>query len=146
MHVSPPSFSFLPVIKRVELQGRSSAQIMIKANIVEQMLELLGLPHSDRIGCIHFGCVYFGTSKIEQVILHNKSPESMDWVAILQDNVAGVEMVRKGNVALVPLSNACHFFNVGFSFYMCAATGSKSEKSITLCPMLLLSICIKVCS
>ncbi|KAJ6667657.1 hypothetical protein lerEdw1_016778 [Lerista edwardsae] len=76
----------------VELQGRSSAEIMIKANIVEQMLELLGLPHSDRIGCIHFGCVYFGTSKTEQVILHNKSPEPMNWVAILQDNVAGVEM------------------------------------------------------
>ncbi|XP_066477404.1 cilia- and flagella-associated protein 47 [Tiliqua scincoides] len=76
----------------VELQGRDSAEIMIKANIVEQMLELLGLPQSDSIGCIHFGCVYFGTSKTEQVILHNKSPEPMDWVAVLQDNAAGVEM------------------------------------------------------
>ncbi|XP_062983760.1 cilia- and flagella-associated protein 47 [Elgaria multicarinata webbii] len=76
----------------VELQGRPSTEIMIKANIVEQMLEVLGVPHSNTIQCVNFGCVYFGTSKTEEVILHNKSPESTDWVAILQDNAVGSEM------------------------------------------------------
>ncbi|XP_053166997.1 cilia- and flagella-associated protein 47 isoform X2 [Hemicordylus capensis] len=76
----------------VELQGRSNAHIMIKANIVEQVLELLGIPHSNRIECVHFGCVYFGTSKTEEVILYNKSPEPMDWVVVLQDNAVGAEM------------------------------------------------------
>ncbi|XP_044297815.1 cilia- and flagella-associated protein 47 isoform X4 [Varanus komodoensis] len=76
----------------VELQGRTSAEIMIKANIVEQILEVLAVSHSDTIHCVNFGCVYFGTSKTEDVILHNKSPESMDWVAVLQDNAVGIEM------------------------------------------------------
>ncbi|KAH0624767.1 hypothetical protein JD844_032546 [Phrynosoma platyrhinos] len=76
----------------VELQGQPSVEVMIKANIVEQILELLGVPHSNTIRCVDFGCVYFGTSKTEEVILHNKSPEPMDWVAILQDNAVGTEM------------------------------------------------------
>uniref|UniRef100_A0ABM5FY67 Cilia- and flagella-associated protein 47 n=1 Tax=Pogona vitticeps TaxID=103695 RepID=A0ABM5FY67_9SAUR len=76
----------------VELQGRPSVEIMIKANIVEQILEVLGVPHSSTIQCVDFGCVYFGTSKTEEVILHNKSPEPMDWVAVLQDNTVGIEM------------------------------------------------------
>ncbi|XP_061485684.1 cilia- and flagella-associated protein 47-like [Rhineura floridana] len=76
----------------VKLQGRPSAKIIIKANIVEQILELLGTPQSNTIKCVNFGCVYFGTSKTEEVILHNKSPEPMDWVAILQDNAIGGEM------------------------------------------------------
>ncbi|XP_015276849.1 PREDICTED: cilia- and flagella-associated protein 47 [Gekko japonicus] len=76
----------------VELQGRSNAHITIKANIVEQIIELLGVLHSDTIKHVHFGCVYFGTSKTEEVILHNKSPEPMGWVAILQDNAVGGEM------------------------------------------------------
>ncbi|XP_060090088.1 cilia- and flagella-associated protein 47 [Heteronotia binoei] len=86
----------------VELQGRSSAHITIKANIVEQIVELLGVPHSDTIKHVHFGCVYFGTSKTEEIILHNKSPEAMDWVAILQDNAVGEEMgtdIQKGTDA-----------------------------------------------
>ncbi|XP_054830370.1 cilia- and flagella-associated protein 47-like [Eublepharis macularius] len=76
----------------VELQGSSNAHIMIKANIVEQIIEILSVPNSDTIKHVHFGCVYFGTSKTEEVILHNKSPEPMDWVAILQDNAVGGEM------------------------------------------------------
>ncbi|XP_028583251.2 cilia- and flagella-associated protein 47 isoform X2 [Podarcis muralis] len=76
----------------VKLQGRPKAQIIIKANIVEQVLELLGVPPSNKIKCVNFGCVYFGTTKTEEVLLHNKSPEPMDWVAILQDNAVGGEM------------------------------------------------------
>ncbi|XP_077199055.1 cilia- and flagella-associated protein 47 isoform X2 [Paroedura picta] len=76
----------------VELQGQPTAHITIKANIVEQIIELLGVSHLDAIKHVHFGCVYFGTSKTEEVILHNKSPEPMNWVAILQDNAVGEEM------------------------------------------------------
>ncbi|XP_063160761.1 cilia- and flagella-associated protein 47 [Candoia aspera] len=86
----------------VELQGRPTAEIRIKANIVEQVLEVLGAPHSNTIQCVNFGCVYFGTSKMEEVILHNKSPEPMDWVAILLDNAVGGEMgtdIRKSSYA-----------------------------------------------
>ncbi|XP_070587019.1 cilia- and flagella-associated protein 47-like isoform X1 [Erythrolamprus reginae] len=76
----------------VELQGVPTAEIKIKANVVEQVLEVLGVPHSNTIQCVNFGCVYFGTSKMEEVILHNKSPEPMDWVAVLMDNAVGGEM------------------------------------------------------
>ncbi|XP_015672831.1 cilia- and flagella-associated protein 47 [Protobothrops mucrosquamatus] len=76
----------------VELQGGPTAEIKIKANIVEQVLEVLGVPHSNTIQCVNFGCVYFGTSKMEEIILHNKSPEPVDWVAVLMDNALGGEM------------------------------------------------------
>ncbi|KAG8136401.1 hypothetical protein E2320_004982, partial [Naja naja] len=76
----------------VELQGVPTAEIKIKANIVEQVLEVLGVPLSNTIQCINFGCVYFGTTNMEEVILHNKSPEPVDWVAVLMDNAVGGEM------------------------------------------------------
>lgn len=97
----------MAVTNSVELQGRSNTHITIKANIVEQIIELLGVPHSDTIKHVHFGCVYFGTSKTEEVILHNKSPEPMDWVAILQDNAVGGEMVRKDILHLISLHKVC---------------------------------------
>ncbi|XP_003218974.3 cilia- and flagella-associated protein 47 isoform X1 [Anolis carolinensis] len=76
----------------VELQGCPSVEVMIKANIVEQIIELFGVPHSNARYCVDFGCVYFGTSKAEEVVLHNKSPEPMHWVAVLQDDAIGTEL------------------------------------------------------
>ncbi|KGL74317.1 Uncharacterized protein CXorf22, partial [Tinamus guttatus] len=77
---------------KVELEGHDCTEIRIKAVVVEQVLKVLGAPHGNEVKCIHFGSVYFGSSKTEQVFLYNKSPECMDWVAILEDNAAGGEM------------------------------------------------------
>lgn len=61
----------------------------------EQILKVLGVSSGNVLECINFGSVYFGSSKTEQICLYNKSPGSMDWVAILEDNSIGGEMVRK---------------------------------------------------
>ncbi|NXA49613.1 CFA47 protein, partial [Nothocercus julius] len=77
---------------KVELEGRNCTEIRIKAVVVEQVLKVLGVPHGNELKCIHFGSVYFGSSKTEQVCLYNKSPECMDWVAVLEDNAIGGEI------------------------------------------------------
>ncbi|XP_075769379.1 cilia- and flagella-associated protein 47 isoform X3 [Pelodiscus sinensis] len=79
-------------VAKVELQGRGITNVTIEAHIVEQVLELLGIPYGNTLECIHFGSVYFGTSNTEKVILYNKSPETMKWVAVLEDDAVGGEM------------------------------------------------------
>lgn len=73
------------VTDRVELEGRGCTEVWIKAVVVEQILKVLGVSSGNILECINFGSVYFGSSKTEQICLYNKSPECMDWVAILED-------------------------------------------------------------
>lgn len=65
------------------------------------------------LSCLWIGPVYFGTSHVENVILRNNSPESCDWVAVLQDTAAGTEMVSVGKVVRHLSGEArttqCHF-------------------------------------
>ncbi|NWW49072.1 CFA47 protein, partial [Pedionomus torquatus] len=77
---------------KVELEGRGCAEVWIKAVVVEQVLKVLGISCGNILECIHFGPVYFGSSKTEQIFLCNESPESMDWVAVLEDDAIGGEM------------------------------------------------------
>ncbi|NWY00202.1 CFA47 protein, partial [Nothoprocta ornata] len=77
---------------KVELEGRDCTETWIKAVVVEQVLKVLGVSHGNELKYIHFGSVYFGSAKTEQVFLYNKSPECMDWVAVLEDNATGGEM------------------------------------------------------
>ncbi|XP_040516248.1 cilia- and flagella-associated protein 47 isoform X2 [Gallus gallus] len=77
---------------KVEMEGCTCMEVWIKAVVVEQVLKVLGLPSGNVLECINFGSVYFGSSKIKQISLHNDSPECMDWVAVLEDNAAGGEM------------------------------------------------------
>ncbi|XP_035189456.1 cilia- and flagella-associated protein 47 [Oxyura jamaicensis] len=77
---------------KVELEGRGCTEVWIKAVVVEQILKVLGVSCGNVLECINFGPVYFGSSKTEQICLYNKSPECMDWVAVLEDNGIGGEM------------------------------------------------------
>ncbi|CAM4444816.1 unnamed protein product [Lepidochelys kempii] len=77
---------------KVQLQGCGVTNLRIEAHVVEQVLELLGVSHENTLECIHFGSVYFGTSNTEQVVLYNKSPETINWVAVLEDDAVGGEM------------------------------------------------------
>ncbi|NXU59159.1 CFA47 protein, partial [Turnix velox] len=77
---------------KVELEGRGCTKVWIKAVVVEQVLKVLGVSHGNKLECINFGPVYFGSSKTEQVLLYNESPERMDWVAVLEDDAVGGEM------------------------------------------------------
>ncbi|KFW09394.1 Uncharacterized protein CXorf22, partial [Fulmarus glacialis] len=77
---------------KVELEGHGCTEVWIKAVVVEQVLKVLGVSCGNILECIHFGPVYFGSSKTEQITLYNESPECMDWVAVLEDNAIGGEM------------------------------------------------------
>jgi hypothetical protein len=80
---------------RVRLQGHSDILLNIKVHVVEQIIELFNLSSDKKLECIRFGFVFFGTSKIEHALLHNNSPQSINWVAIMQDDSVGEELVSK---------------------------------------------------
>ncbi|NXY33095.1 CFA47 protein, partial [Pomatorhinus ruficollis] len=77
---------------KVELESRGCAEVWIKGVVVEQVLKVLGVSCGKVLKCINFGPLYFGTSKTEKIHLYNESPESVDWVAVLEDNAIGGEM------------------------------------------------------
>lgn len=83
---------------RVELESRGCTEVCVKGVVVEQVLKVLGVSCGKVLKCINFGPLYFGTSKAEQIHLYNESPECMDWVAVLEDNAIGGEMVRNCSV------------------------------------------------
>lgn len=78
----------------MELEGHGCTEVWIKAVVVERVIKVLGVSCGNVLECINFGPVYFGSSKTEQISLYNESPECTDWVAVLEDNAIGGEMVR----------------------------------------------------
>ncbi|KAM9328460.1 cilia- and flagella-associated protein 47-like [Pholidichthys leucotaenia] len=76
---------------RVKLQNHSSVVLSIRAEIVEQRLEVFDMKGTP-VSCLRFGPIYFGTSHMEKVILRNNAPQPCDWVCLLQDTVAGTEL------------------------------------------------------
>ncbi|XP_059013719.1 cilia- and flagella-associated protein 47 [Mustela lutreola] len=77
---------------KVSLQGRPDVLLSVKAHVVEQIIELLNMSNDKKLECIHFGSVFFGTSKIEHALLYNNSPEPINWVAIMQNDAVGEEL------------------------------------------------------
>ncbi|XP_077399924.1 cilia- and flagella-associated protein 47-like isoform X1 [Vanacampus margaritifer] len=74
----------------VRLQNCSTVVLRIRAQVVEQHLEILdsqGAP----LSCLCFGPVYFGTSRVERVVLKNNGPQACDWVCLLAGSAAGAE-------------------------------------------------------
>lgn len=80
---------------RVSLQGRPDTFLNIKVHVVEQIIELFHMNSDRKLECIRFGSVFFGTSKIEHALLFNNSPETINWVAIMQDDCVGEELVSE---------------------------------------------------
>ncbi|XP_028902353.1 cilia- and flagella-associated protein 47 isoform X2 [Ornithorhynchus anatinus] len=78
-------------VAKVRLQGCEDTFLRIEANVVEQVIELLNV-YDDKLECVSFGSVFFGTSKTEQAVLYNKSPEPVMWVAVLEDDAVGEEL------------------------------------------------------
>ncbi|XP_066563691.1 cilia- and flagella-associated protein 47-like [Amia ocellicauda] len=80
-------------VAKVKLQDSEDTFLKIKAEVVEQALELLASTASgERLEFVRFGAAYFGTAKLEQVVLFNNSPQPCDWVAVLQDDAIGTEV------------------------------------------------------
>ncbi|XP_060231199.1 cilia and flagella-associated protein 47-like [Meriones unguiculatus] len=77
---------------RVTLQGLPDTFLNIKVHVVEQIIELFNTESDKKLECIQFGDVFFGTSKIENALLFNNSPETINWVAIMQNDCVGEEL------------------------------------------------------
>ncbi|KAM4711439.1 LOW QUALITY PROTEIN: cilia- and flagella-associated protein 47-like [Anableps anableps] len=75
----------------VKLQDYSTVVLSIKAEVVEQQLEVSDLQGSP-LSCLWFGPVYFGASCVQTVLLRNKSPIYCDWVSLLLNKTAGTEV------------------------------------------------------
>ncbi|XP_025790294.1 cilia- and flagella-associated protein 47 [Puma concolor] len=84
--------SIVNEVAKVSLQGRPDMLLRVKAHVVEQIIELLNMSGDKKLECIHFGSVFFGTSKIEHALLYNNNPEPINWVAIIQDDSVGEEL------------------------------------------------------
>ncbi|XP_040600110.1 cilia- and flagella-associated protein 47 isoform X2 [Mesocricetus auratus] len=83
---------FVNEVARVSLQGRPDTFLNIKVHVVEQIIELFNMNSERKLECIRFGSVFFGTSKIEHALLFNNSPETINWIAIMQDDCVGEEL------------------------------------------------------
>ncbi|CAJ1087521.1 cilia- and flagella-associated protein 47-like isoform X1 [Xyrichtys novacula] len=75
----------------VKLQNRSSVVLRIRAEVVDQRLEIFDMQGAP-LSCLWFGPAYYGTSRIESVVLKNNAPQACDWVCLLQKAAAGTEV------------------------------------------------------
>ncbi|XP_056226909.1 cilia and flagella-associated protein 47-like [Seriola aureovittata] len=75
----------------IKLQNRSAVALSIRAEVVDQRLEVFDLQGAP-LSCLWFGPVYFGTSRVENLVLRNTAPQACDWVCLLQDTAAGTEV------------------------------------------------------
>ncbi|XP_072471294.1 cilia- and flagella-associated protein 47 isoform X2 [Notamacropus eugenii] len=79
-------------LAKVSLQGGEDTFLKIEACVVQQIIELLDICGERSLKCIRFGTIFFGTSKIEQAILYNNSPEHTSWVAVMEHEAVGEEL------------------------------------------------------
>ncbi|XP_043927775.1 cilia- and flagella-associated protein 47 [Protopterus annectens] len=98
-------------VAEVKLQGCDDTVLSIEANVVKQMLELRD-PYQKKLECIRFGSAYFGTTKVEQAVLCNNSPEAINWIAVLEDDAIGgemgVDLEKCTDVALIDMELGIH--------------------------------------
>ena len=84
------AFSFT---SRVKLEGHEISTLAIRGNVVEGGLELLACTNEERMECVKFGSTYYGTDKTESAILYNNGPEPVCFVAVLDEDAIGQEVV-----------------------------------------------------
>ena len=79
---------------RVKLEGQETSFLRIFGEVVEGSLELLAYQTEEPVRCVTFGCTYYGTDKTESAVLFNNSPEPVCFVAVLDEDAVGQELVR----------------------------------------------------
>ncbi|XP_049622847.1 cilia- and flagella-associated protein 47 [Suncus etruscus] len=109
-------------VVKMSLQGHPDILLNIKAHVVHQIIQLLSVTTGKPLKCINFGSTFFGTSKLEQIYIYNNSPESVTWVAILQDDTVGEEVatnvLQRTDVALNNLSYLSKIKNIDVSNFI----------------------------
>ncbi|XP_078264971.1 cilia- and flagella-associated protein 47-like [Rhinoraja longicauda] len=77
---------------KMRLEDAEDTVVKIKGNIVVPTLELIDFS-GQKIECIQFGSAFYGTSKLEQFFVYNNSPESINWVTLMENDAVGSEVV-----------------------------------------------------
>ncbi|XP_052808119.1 cilia- and flagella-associated protein 47-like isoform X2 [Mya arenaria] len=77
---------------KVKLEGEGTKALTIRANCVQQALQVLSLETEEPINCIQFGNAYYGSDKTECAVLCNNGPEPVNFVAILDEDAIAQEM------------------------------------------------------
>ncbi|XP_059183828.1 cilia- and flagella-associated protein 47-like [Centropristis striata] len=72
--------------------------------MAKQLLEVFD-PQGAPLSCLWFGPVYFGTSRMKEVVLRNNAPQACNWVCLLQDTAAGTEVGT--DAALMRMERCC---------------------------------------
>lgn len=88
----------LSSLYRVKLEGQETSTLRIMGNVVEGSLELLSYDTEDPIQCVRFGSSHYGTDKTEVAVLYNNGPEPVCFVAVLDEEAVGQEVVSKDNI------------------------------------------------
>lgn len=66
---------------------------MVRGVLVDRAIEVLSLETEEPLGCVKFGEAYYGSDKTECAILYNNGPESVNFVAVLDEDAIAQEMV-----------------------------------------------------
>ena len=83
----------LPCCLRVKLEGQESTNLHVKGNVVEGTLQLLSHTTEEPLDCIGFGSTFYGTDCTESALLFNNGPEPVCFVAVLDEDAIGQEVV-----------------------------------------------------
>ncbi|XP_056157527.1 cilia and flagella-associated protein 47-like [Lampris incognitus] len=75
----------------VKPQNGAAQVLSIRAEVVDHCLELYNIQGAP-LSCLWFGPIYFGTTRVENVVLRNNGPQTCDWISLLQDTAAGTEV------------------------------------------------------
>lgn len=77
----------------MKLEGEGTKILTVKANLVQQALQVLSLETEEQCNCVRFGNAYYGSDKTECALLYNNGPEPVNFVAILDEDAIAQEMV-----------------------------------------------------
>ena len=81
-------------LNRVSLEGKQPQSLQICGTVVEGLLQLLNINNiGNKLECVKFGSTYYGTDKTESAILYNNSPSAVSFVALLDEDAVGQELV-----------------------------------------------------
>lgn len=87
----------------MKLDSQSPTVLQIKGNVVEASLELLHLDTEEPLDCVTFGATYYGTDRTEAAILFNNGPEPACFVAVLDEDAPGQEIVSIATIVCLLL-------------------------------------------
>lgn len=76
------------------MEGQETKTLSIRGNIVERALEIVSMDRGVPVNCVKFGSTYYGSDKTECALLYNNGPETVNFVAVLDEDAVAQEMVR----------------------------------------------------